>query len=230
MEYLHWKEEKISDFTEAYITSMYDRGFVFTRKGRGIMHQTRSVRIDLGKFEMSSENRRVVKKIGEDVGVVEEFPLPFKDYDWKIGKLAKDFYETKFGAGIMSAQKVKEMLTDKEKSNFNAIKLYSGKEGAVGYVICYVNGEMLHYSYPFYLLEKAPKDMGLGMMTLAIERAQKSGLKYIYLGSLQRSTDTYKLQFAGLEWYTGTEWSNDLKKVKDELLKDGASRKDGTSR
>jgi arginyl-tRNA--protein-N-Asp/Glu arginylyltransferase len=214
MEYLHWKEEKVSDFSDAHITKMYEMGFVFTRIDRGVMHQTRSVRIDLKKFELSSENRRVLKKISPEIMAVETLSLPLVNYDWKIGKLAKDFYDVKFGSGIMSAQKVKEMLTHGEKSNFNSLKLYSAKEGVVGYVICYENSSLVHYSYPFYLLNKVPKDMGLGMMTIAIEQAKKESKKYIYLGSLQRPTDTYKLQFEGLEWFDGKEWQTDIEAVK----------------
>ena len=63
----------------------------------------------------------------------------------------------------------------------------------------------------------ASKDTGLGMMTLAIEYAQERGLKYVYLGSLQRPTDTYKLQFSGIEWFDGTSWSTDLGEVKKLL-------------
>ena len=60
--------------------------------------------------------------------------------------------------------------------------------------------------------------MGLGMMVRAIQYAQKSGLKYVYLGSLQRPTDTYKLQFTGMEWFDGTTWSTDLDKVRETLI------------
>ena len=81
------------------------------------MYQTRSLRIDLKKFELSSENRRVLKKT-EDLRLKIE-DLPIKNYDWKIGKMAKNFYETKFGKGTFSANKVKELLTDNKKSNFN---------------------------------------------------------------------------------------------------------------
>jgi arginyl-tRNA--protein-N-Asp/Glu arginylyltransferase len=214
MKYLHFKEETISDFSHENISRLYGEGFVFTRIGKGVMHQTRSVRIDLKKFELSSENRRVLKKVSEVIQSTETLPLPIINYDWKIGKLAKDFYDTKFGPGIMSAQKVKEMLTDAEKSNFNSVVLYSSKEDVLGYVICYKNDDLLHYSYPFYDLKKAPKDMGLGMMTLAVEQAQKLGLSYVYLGSLQRPGDVYKLQFEGLEWFDGKEWKSDTKEVK----------------
>ncbi len=47
--------------------------------------------------------------------------------------------------------------------------------------------------------------------------AKEKGLKYVYLGSLQRPGDGYKLQFEGLEWFDGKEWSTDLEKVKMTL-------------
>ncbi len=288
MKYLSWQEKNILIGTggkngnedvapspsEKEISEMYAHGFVFTRIAKGVMQQTRAVRIDLKKFELSSENRRILRKIAtlnktclekkdagveaapsqdtssdiekflphknngksvifdgvtkkEEAGTVDDIaatatlPLAATDYHWSIAKLAKDFYEKKFGAGIMSAAKIKELLTDGEKSNFNFLINFSN----LGYVICYKNSTILHYSYPFYdLSEKAalPKDMGLGMMILAVDYAQKAGLDYIYLGSLQRPGDTYKLQFKGLEWFdggpagTGT-WQADIEKVKTIL-------------
>jgi arginyl-tRNA--protein-N-Asp/Glu arginylyltransferase len=217
MEYLHWNEQRIADFSPENISKMYDAGYVFTRIGKGVMHQTRSVRIDLSKFELSSENRRILKKTADvTLGGTE---LPFTGYDFSIGKLAKDFYETKFGEGTMSAQKIKEMMTDRGASNFNCLFTYTkaGEPKLVGYAICYTSELIHHYSYPFYDLESSPKDMGLGMMIRAIGMCQSLGHRYFYLGSLQRPTDTYKLQFAGLEWFDGTKWSTDLEEVKKIL-------------
>ena len=227
MDYLHWDEKAITDFSERNISDMYDRGYVFTRIGKGIMHQTRSVRIDLSKFELSSENRRVLKKM--DGISPSEHQLPLENYSWKLGKTAKDFYDMKFGPGIMSAAKIKEMLTDAEKSNFNNLFMYTkaadhpSQDISLGFVICYENAKIIHYSYPFYHIDMSPKDMGLGMMTLAIQKAKDAGKKYIYLGSLQRPGDTYKLQFAGLEWFDGgpngtDKWSSDTDKAKDILV------------
>lgn len=219
MKYLKWDEKMITDFSAENVTEMYDRGYLFTRIGRGVMQRTRSVRIDLERFAPSSENRRILKKI-ENI-TLSLVRLPINEggaTTWPIGKVAKDFYDSKFGKGIMSAQKIKEMLTDGDKSNFNSLLEYSVANDAIGYAICYENKEIIHYSYPFYDLVKAPKDAGLGMMTIAIRHAQNSGKKYIYLGSLQRPNDTYKLQFEGLEWFDGRKWTNDIDEVK-ELLK-----------
>ena len=196
---------------------MYDHGYVFTRIGKGVMQQTRSVRIDLKKFELSSENRRILKKV-ENISIQEQ-DLQIPSYDIRLGKLAKDFYEQKFGPGIMSAQKVKEMLTSEDNLNFNLLLGYYQDKKDIGWTICYMNPGILHYSYPFYDLNAVSKDMGLGMMTKAIEWAEVNGKKYIYLGSLQRPSDTYKLQFEGLEWFDGTKWQTDLETVKDILKK-----------
>ena len=227
MEYLHWSEQTITDFSPENIAAMYERGFVFTRLGKGVMQQTRSCRIDLSKFELSSENRRILKKTA-DVSLRAE-PLPYAAYDFTIGKLAKDFYTTKFGDGTLSANKMKEMLTDAAKSNFNTLLRYdvyvitppthteADPAASIGYSVCYENLTLLHYSFPFYDLTAAPKDMGMGMMVRAIQYAQEKGLKYIYLGSLQRPSDTYKLQFAGLEWFDGKKWRTDTDELKTLL-------------
>jgi len=215
MKYLHWDQKTISDFSEATIADLYAQGYVFTRIGKGIMQQTRSVRINLKTFNLSSENRRIIKKVPSLSLRIEH--LPKTKYDWNIGKLAKDFYSLKFGPDIMSAQKIKEMLTIPEKSNFNTILTYSDNGNDIGYTISYLSSSLIHYSYPFYDTEQTPKDTGLGMMILAIQYAKEAGLSYIYLGSLQRPSDTYKLQFEGLEWFDGNRWNTDTEEIKDIL-------------
>ncbi len=220
MTYLKWDEKIITDFSDQNINNLYDKGYVFTRKEKGLMQQTRSVRIDLSKFNLNSENRRILRKT-EDIqmGII---PLPFPDYHWSIGKLAKDFYDTKFGDGTFSANKVKELLTDPKKSNFTSLFVYFSvptPEQILGYCITLESDKILHYSYPFYDLEKSPKDMGMGMMTRAVQSAKASGKHYIYLGSAQRPNDSYKFQFDGIEWFDGEKWQTDFEELKNILQK-----------
>ncbi len=218
MNYLNWKEEKISDFSPENISGMYNNGFVFTRIDKGVMQQTRSIRIDLGKFEPSSENRRILRK-GEEVQFKENL-IPYSEYSWSIGKLAKDFYDKK-ADGAFSANKIKELVTSEQ--NFNRLLSFSGLSTStsvslsIGFAICYKNAEIIHYCYPFYDLENSTKDMGLIMMTKTISWAKEAGLKYVYLGSLQRPGDVYKLQFSGIEWFDGEKWSGDIEEVKKIL-------------
>ena len=205
-------------------------GYLFTRVEKGALDQTRSLRINLNKFKLSSENKRILKKT-ESVNLSAE-PIPCANYSWEIGKLGKDFYDTKFGKGTFSANKIKELMTDEKKSNFNLVMLYAmgdavGANGRsplpdpIGYAICRETNELIHYCYPFYHLPptsyKLPPNTGLGMMLKAILYAQEHGKKYVYLGSAQRSTDTYKLQFEGLEWFDGKQWQTNLEELKKIL-------------
>ncbi len=230
MEYLHWKEIKIEDFSSENIENLYNEGFVFTRIDKGVMHQTRSVRIDLNKFELTSENRRILRK-GENIEM-KELQIPHSSYTWEIGKMAKDFYDKKTDHAF-SANKIKELITSAD--NFNLLLSYSTKTDStsteiekikeesknLGNTICYRTGSILHYCYPFYNLDLAPKDMGMIMMTKAIITAKEKGLRYVYLGSLQRPSDVYKLQLSGIEWFDGEtkKWSGDTEKVKEILKK-----------
>lgn len=215
--YLHWDEQTITDFSDENINSLYNKGFCFTRIDRGVMHQTRSLRIDLSKFELSSENKRILRKTEElELHIT---PLPSSDYHWSIGKMGKDFYQQKFGDGTFSANKIKELMTDETKSNFSTLFSYTVENETLGYCIARETDEMIHYCYPFYDLSKSPKDMGLGMMTRAVVFAKEQKKKYLYLGSAQRPSDTYKLQFEGIEWFDGEAWSTHTEKLKTLLSK-----------
>ena len=60
--YLSWNKKQITNFEDTNINTLYEDGYVFTRVNRGVMNQTRSLRIDLDKFELSSENKRILRR------------------------------------------------------------------------------------------------------------------------------------------------------------------------
>jgi hypothetical protein len=39
----------------------------------------------------------------------------------------------------------------------------------------------------------------------------------MFLGSAQRPSDTYKMQFSGLEWFDGQQWNTDTEALKNIL-------------
>ncbi|MDO9509952.1 MAG: hypothetical protein Q7J14_01540 [Candidatus Magasanikbacteria bacterium] len=242
-EYLSWKEKITSDFSPDNISTLYTDGFVFTRIGKGVLNQTRSVRIDLSKFELNSENKRILRKT-EDV-ILEIKQIPYSDYSWEIHKLGFDFYETKFGEKTFSAQKIKELITDENKTNFNTLLKFCHYENppvggdaanpliiesrgiaspavrndttVYGYCICYMDKDILHYCYPFYDLDSEISNLGIGMMTKAIVCAKEQNLKYVYLGSAKDSKALYKFQFEGIEWFNGKNWQTDITELKKIL-------------
>lgn len=212
--YLSWDDKTITDFSDANVNSMYERGFVFTRLGKGQMTQTRSVRVDLRKFELTSENRRILKKI--EGLTLEIVTLPHPDYDWHIHKLGYDFYTAKFGPKTFSANKIKELLTSPE-SNYIRLFVYKYDGKPVGYCICAETNDWLHYGYPFYGLDAEIPNLGIGMMTKAIVWAKDNGKKFVCLGSAQNPAAVYKLQFSGVEWFDEKIWTTDIAKLKTIL-------------
>lgn len=219
MAYLNWDTKVIKDFSPENVARMYDAGYVFTRVDKGVMNKTRSFRVNLKAYAPSSENRRILRK-AEHIELHTE-SIPYAEYDWSIGKLAKDFYE-RLGADV-SANKIKELLTEGHKSNFNTFLIFTDSrsqeavQSPIGFVICYESHEILHYSYPFYIEDPKEPSRGLAMMTKAVEWAKASNKEYIYLGSLQRPSDTYKLQFLGGEWFDGERWQVDTSTLKELL-------------
>lgn len=205
--YINFKTEKITDFSGENIERMYNNGFVMTRLGKGVMNQTTSLRIKLTDFDLTSENRRILRKNEDITTQISTIPL-IDEYNWKIHKTGKDFYSTKFGDNTFSAAKIKELVTTEH--NFNALFKYFHVNLAepVGYCIVIRTSKILHYCYPFYDLTFAENhpNLGMGMMLKAIIHAKEDGLEYIYLGSLTRPEDRYKLQFIGLE-----KWNNEAR-------------------
>lgn len=220
MSYLVWQEKQLNPFSLSALENLYSAGFVTTRRGKEIAEQTRSLRIDLHRFSLSSENRRILKKTeGLDVHFA---PLPYPAYHWSIGKLAKDFYTEKFGDHTFSANKLKDLLTRSEMYAFNRLGIYSfpGISDPIGYAVCLATEHALHYAYPFYRLPDTQftlTNVGLGMMLRAILWAKMHEKEHIYLGSAQRPSDVYKLQFTGLEWFDGQTWQTDIPKLKKIL-------------
>lgn len=213
-EYFKTDQITLDSYNDSIISEFYSKGYVFTRIAKGILNQTRSLRINLQNFDLTSENRRVLGK-GQSIEL-DIVKLPYPDYSWEIHKLGKDFYTTKFGDNVMSASKIKELFLETDKTSFNYCFKYSISNKPVGYCLAYVNESIVHYAYPFYDLT-IPKEMNLGMnmMLKAINWSKDAKKEYVYLGSVTDAKSKYKLQFKGLEWFNtdSKEWSTNLEEL-----------------
>ncbi len=191
---------------------LYALGLLPSRIAKDLYYLARGVRVDLVKFEPSSENRRIKRKT--KYLEVEMIGLGDFDYDFTIGKLGKDFYEKRFGKGVMSANKIKWLFTSGAMTH---VLKYNDKEKdkVVGYCLVISDKNMLHYAYPFYDVSYFEKNAGMGMMLSAIELAKENGLSHVYLGTCYTESSLYKLQFEGVEYFNGFEWSGDTEKLKE---------------
>ncbi|KKQ34659.1 MAG: hypothetical protein US52_C0051G0011 [candidate division WS6 bacterium GW2011_GWA2_37_6] len=234
-QYFHFKKTAIPGISNREIVDLYGEGYVLTRVPDQ-MDQVRSLRIDLSKFELSSENRRVLRKT-EDISLFEfELSLPLDNKtNWRIFNLGKTFYKENFNDVEFSANKIREILYSGANNglHFNKLLVYYKNNTlgndttsatidhtkTLGYCILYKAEKIIHYCYPSYDLTSNVPNLGMGMMLKAITMAKEpdQNLRYIYLGSFSRPTDIYKLQFKGLEWWDGNKWVDDIGLLKDQI-------------
>lgn len=209
-DYFYWNKKVLDDLGDINIIEYFNNGYLFTRESKGSVYQTRSLRVNLNHFELTSENKRILNKTTNLTFKIINLPISLDNYDWNIHKLGKDFYQNKLHLEkAFSSNKLKELLTSSNKSNFNFLMEFSVSGEIMGYSICYINKEIFQYAYPFYKYEKFANNYGMGMMLRAIIYAKENNIKYIYLGSVTRVTDLYKLQFKGLEWYDENSWQTE---------------------
>jgi leucyl-tRNA---protein transferase len=185
-----------------------------------IFDLNRSIRIDLGKFELSSENRRVQRKTEFVKSRI--FKAPWDsgssivfDYDAiKVGKFCYENFKKRFPEKPMHISRIKRIFTGKI---FNLFFVYTDalKNKVIGYAALLSRENILHYAYPFYDQEYFRQNLGIGMMLQAVIWAKNNQKKYIYLGTCNKPAAFYKLQFKGLEWFDGSKWSHDISKLKE---------------
>jgi arginyl-tRNA--protein-N-Asp/Glu arginylyltransferase len=204
--YQSWQKINLENIDSEIIEKNYAEGFVLTRIFRQ-MDQVKSLRVNLEKFELSSENRRILRK-GEEIEMrIIDLPMKLEDYDWQIHATGANFYNERFGAGTFSANKIKGLIIEKDV-NFNCLLIFSDKKTNrdIGWSICYRSNNFLHYAYPFYDLSYFEKNMGIIMMTKTIQWAKENGMEFCYLGSIWEEKAKYKLQFFPEEFFDGKEW------------------------
>jgi hypothetical protein len=112
-DYFFWDKKTLNDFNELEINSSFENGFLFTREHKGSMYQTRTLRINIKDFELSSENRRIINKTNDMKLIPISLPIEKSNYNWKIHKLGKDFYTNKLHLEkSFSANKIKELVPE----------------------------------------------------------------------------------------------------------------------
>jgi hypothetical protein len=85
----------------------------------------------------------------------------------------------------------------------------------VGLVMLYLEPPHLaQYYYAFYDLAYYRQNLGMFMMTAAVDHFAKAEFDHIYLGSCYSQNALYKTQFAGAEFFNGANWSRHLEKLK----------------
>lgn len=200
---------------------MFARGFLPASLQLKRFYMCRQVRVKLHDFSHSSENRRILRKCQH----ISSRLLPREEFeftnDWR--DFCKNYADIKFGKDVMSFQRLDALFAARIVSHVLIFK-DENEDKDVGLVTLYREGQhVVFYYYSFYNLNYYRINLGMFMMTTAVDFFAESGVKYLYLGSCYSRNALYKTQFSGAEFYNGFRWSDNLKELKYLIHRDGSA-------
>jgi arginyl-tRNA--protein-N-Asp/Glu arginylyltransferase len=197
---------------------IFNAGFLPSSRNLDRFYLCRQIRVNLAKFELSSENRRILRK-GEGINL-ELVPREKFDYTPARREFFKRYTDAKFGWDKMPYERLDSLFATPIISHL--LVFTDAKTGAeVGVATLYVEGAALaYYYYAFYDLNFASRSLGMFMMTSTTELFAARGTRHLYLGTCYSDNALYKTQFAGAEFFNGFRWSDDLDELKFIIQRD----------
>jgi len=191
---------------------LFNAGFLPSSRQLDRFYLCRHIRVALGKFTPSSENRRILRK-GEGIAVK---LVPRAEFDFTTARreFCKRYTDAKFGASGMSYERLDSLFNAPVTSHVLLFtETATGAE--IGIATLYLEVDRLaFYYYAFYDLAHANRSLGLFMMTTAAKLFAERGCGHLYLGSCYSESALYKTQFTGFEFFNGTRWSENLDELK----------------
>lgn len=206
------------------VAPVYAAGFLPASSDPAIhnrFYMARSIRVPLQAFSPTSENRRILKKFDgefttdsltrEALQVSESFKECFLSY-----------FADRHGQSVMSPERLEGLLkTDLPLQGTQ----YSHAGTPIAYVLEVQEGDMTHYWFSCYDTRYAGSSLGMWLMLDAVRRAHEEHLSYIYLGTAYGEKGRYKMNITPLEYWDGTAWNTDMKRLK-ELVTSDVTRKE----
>ena len=197
---------------------IFQAGFLPSSRQLDRFYLCRQIRVSLEQFELSSENRRILRK-GEGITVT---LVPREKFDYTPARrdFFKSYADAKFGRDVMTYERLDSLFSTPIISHL--LVFSDSKTGEeIGVATLYVEAETLaYYYYAFYDLNYAYRSLGMFMMTSAAELFAGRGLKHLYLGTCYSEKALYKTQFIGVEFFNGFRWSANLEELKFLLQRD----------
>jgi arginyl-tRNA--protein-N-Asp/Glu arginylyltransferase len=197
---------------------IFDAGFLPSSRDLDRFYLCRQIRVSLPKFKPSSENRRILRK-GIGIGI-ELVPREKYDYTPERREFFKNYADIKFGKDTMSFERLDALFAAPIISHLLVFTdTETGKD--IGTATLYLEGKSLaFYYYAFYDLNYYARNLGMFMMTSAVELFAERGVKHLYLGTCYSQTALYKTQFAGAEFFNGFRWSGEMDELKFIIKRD----------
>lgn len=175
------------------------------------LYMTRSARVLLPQFALTSENRRIAKKFD---GRFQKQRVPVWQFnaDESFFDFCLNYFAGKHGASAMPRERLEFIL----KSPFlTDITVYTKDAKPAACVFEMREGGAEHYWFSFYDLSFARQSLGLWLMLDGVRDAQAAGLTHYYLGTVYGEKALYKTNFEPLQWWDGEAWQHDIKLLRE---------------
>lgn len=199
---------------------LFDAGFLPSSRNLDRFYLCRQVRVDLKQFALSSENRRILRK-GEGIQLELVARSKFK-YTAQRREFCQGYADIKFGKDSMSGERLDNLFASPLISHL-MVYTDTATGGEIGLAMVYCDAKALaFYYYAFYDLNYFQRNLGMFMMTSAVNLFAGRGTRHMYLGSCYSKNALYKTQFTGAEFFNGFRWSQNLKELKHLLTRDSA--------
>ena len=197
---------------------LFNAGFLPGARGLEQFYLCRNLRLDLAAYKASSENRRILRK-GE--GITMKL-VPRTEFDFSSAR--QEFFlkyaEARYGAGVMPAERL-ELLFNSALATHLMVFNDAVTGADVGVVLLYLEApRVAFYRYSFFDLNHPNRSLGLFLMTTAANYFQEQKFSHLYLGTCYSEKALYKTQFAGVEFFNGFRWSQNLDELKHQLRRD----------
>jgi arginyl-tRNA--protein-N-Asp/Glu arginylyltransferase len=182
------------------IDENYKNGFLPQRNDKNLFYFETSCRSNLEKFNLSSENRRILKKT--ENFTFEKMPLEDFIYSIKVQKEINIWI--KILGWNFPISSVKNIF---KNHIFNYLYVWKdNQKKIIAYSICYFSKNISHIAYVFYHPDLAHGNLPIRLSLQVIIDSQEIGLKYCYLGRFSQDTGYYKRNMPGFEYFDNNNW------------------------
>lgn len=213
------------------LAQIYQSGFLPYSADTGltteVFYLARSLRVDLNRFENTSENRRVDRNI-EPLNIQLEFLE-------KEIVLSEDAHFYPFCEKYI-ASRIGEAMTPERLRYILSLSIgthvfrFKREDIVLGYVLAAADSGTIHYWFSFFDLDlMKTHSIGKWMMWSVIRWAKENQKSYVYLGTVYGEKSLYKVRdHKGLEYYDGVKWNQDMDRLKSWCKTD--QNRDATDR
>lgn len=205
------------------VAPVYEAGFLPASSDPSVhnrFYMARSIRVPLSLFAPTSENRRILKKFDGQFTVDRLERAALKEHE-TFKECFLSYFADRHGQSVMSQERLAGIL----ETALPLHGIHYSKDGTpVAYVLEVQEGAVTHYWFSCYDTSYAGSSLGMWLMLDAVRRAKDAGYTHLYLGTAYGEKGRYKMNITPLEYWDGTNWNTDMKRLK-ELVADDATRR-----